>query len=448
MRPYPDFDLSDTPLPPPDAHVSRPQASETIPELSDIPGHSSDMAVHSAEHQHGLTGLAQPELSPMGDALPVSQSNALLPLGVLKSLLPILLLSSGILILGMILDNRWLIVAGMTVTSLIALRVLWPSLLQTFRFVASQELSLGLAAVLGLFLVVLGYLDLTGALQSFFGIYQEPNWDAIGAIGEGVVGAFGQILIAMIALWVAWRQYTVEKVLTTQQNRITQQQTIDAYFQGISDLVVDEEGLLEDWPQERAIAEGRTAALLSSVDNHGKAKILRFLSHSNLLTPLQRDRHLGRAMLDGSGGYTEDRDQGIRVINLKMMLAGADLSDTDLRGADLSNASFVEANLCGTDLTRTNLSRSILYQANLRAAKLDGVRLFYGSPKTASPRSRTVRPNFQTGAYTGAVIEDADLTDVRGLSAEQHYYCCAWGGSRTRATIPGGCENIPNRQVR
>jgi len=48
--------------------------------------------------------------------------------------------------------------------------------------------------------------------------------------------------------------------------------------------VLDEEGLLEDWPQERAIAEGRTAAILSSVDGGGKAKI-RFLTSSKLLTP-------------------------------------------------------------------------------------------------------------------------------------------------------------------
>jgi len=52
---------------------------------------------------------------------------------------------------------------------------------------------------------------------------------------------------------------------------------------------LDEEGLLEDWPQERAIAEGRTAAILSSVDGGGKAKIIRFLTSSKLLTPLKRD---------------------------------------------------------------------------------------------------------------------------------------------------------------
>jgi uncharacterized protein YjbI with pentapeptide repeats len=157
------------------------------------------------------------------------------------------------------------------------------------------------------------------------------------------------------------------------------------------------------------------------------------------------DRHLGRAMLDGSGGYSEDREYGVRVISLRMMLAGTDLSDTDLRGADLSDASFFEANLCTADLTRTNLSRSILCHANLREANLDGARLFYGTPENASPRNRTARPNFQTGAQTGAVVEGVDLTEVKGLSAEQHYYCCAWGGSKTRSTIPGGCGNIPNK---
>lgn len=129
--------------------------------------------------------------------------------------------------------------------------------------------------------------------------------------------------------------------MTIQQNRITQQQTIDTYFQGVSDLALDEQGFLEDWPQERAIAEGRTAAILSSVDAEGQAKIIRFLSQSRLLTPLQRDRVLGRAILDGSGGYAEDRAQGLRVINLGVMLAGANLQQTDLRWTDLSDANLV-----------------------------------------------------------------------------------------------------------
>ncbi|MCY7278601.1 MAG: pentapeptide repeat-containing protein, partial [Phormidesmis sp. CAN_BIN44] len=81
----------------------------------------------------------------------------------------------------------------------------------------------------------------------------------------------------------------------------------------------------------------------------------------------------------------------------------------------------------------------------LRGADLSGVRFFYGTAETASPRSRTEPPNYKTGAHTGSVVENADFTDAEDMSPEQHYYCCAWGGSKTRATIPGGCEGIPNK---
>ena len=51
---------------------------------------------------------------------------------------------------------------------------------------------------------------------------------------------------------------------------------------------------LKNWLQERAIAEERTAAILSSLDGSEKAKILRFLSRFKLLSPLKRDRLLDR----------------------------------------------------------------------------------------------------------------------------------------------------------
>lgn len=195
---------------------------------------------------------------------------------------------------------------------------------------------------------------------------------------------------------------------------------------------------------ERAIAEGRTAAILSSVDAQGKAKVIRFLSRSGLLTPLKRDRRLGRAIMDGAGGYAEDREQGLRVIDLGVMLAGTNLADTDLRWTDLSDLNLIRINLRNADLVKANLARTILTEAVLAGADLMQVRLFYGSAKTATPRTRKDIPDFTTGAFTGAVIEDADLTNVKRLSDDQRYYCCAWGGSKTRATVPGGCEGIPN----
>jgi len=296
----------------------------------------------------------------------------------------------------------------------------------------------------GLLAGIVGLLMLSGTNTEPGSRNIQINWDAIGALGE-LIGALGQILIAILGVYVAWRQYVISKDLTIQQNRITQQQTIDAYFQGVSDLALDEQGFLEDWPQERAIAEGRTAAIMSSVDAEGKAKILRFLSQSRLVTPLKRDRLLGRPILDGDGGYAEDRDHGIRVIDLNVMLAGADMAGTDLRWTELSEANLVRANLSKCDLVKANLSRAILYDANLARADLRAAILFYGSAETASPRSRTEFPNYQTGEHTGAVVERADFTAVKRLSEEQRYYCCAWCGSKSRETIPGGCEGIPNK---
>lgn len=351
-----------------------------------------------------------------------------------------------------IATNIWVLGAIGTVGTLIlSIAILLPGLRQLFSEWISPQERATVFGILALIAALVGIVRFTGIADDIARWGKLINWEASGTLAEWF-GALGQILIAIIAVYVAWRQYVISKdltiqqnLLTVQQNIITQQQTIDSYFQGISDLILDEEGLLEDWPQERAIAEGRTAAILSSVDGSGKAKILRFLSRSKLLTPLKRDRQLGRAIFDGSGGYVEDRVAGLRVIDLGVMLAGSDLSATDLRWTDLSEANLVRANLKGCDLVKANLSRAILYEADLTNADFNGIRLFYGSSETASPRSRIEPPNYQTGEHTGAVIEDADFTNVQRMSESTRYYCCAWCGEKNRSKIPGGCDGIPNK---
>ncbi len=391
-----------------------------------------------------------PPLDPQGD-LPEKSPVVVTVSAPTLPLTPLLVLSILLTLVGM---RYYLFLVGMTgalATFVLAVRLLWPEV----RFWA-QELLVDrwgkpLVGSLGLLCALAALIEFTGFGDDTIRAIRQIDWDIVGALGE-VLGATGQVLIAILAVYIAWRQYVISKdltiqqnLLTAQQNLITQQQTIDSYFQGISDLVLDEEGLLEDWPQERAIAEGRTAAILSSVDGEGKAKIIRFLSRAKLLTPLKRDQHLGRAILDGIGGYAEDRAAGVKVIDLGVMLAKSDLSDTDLRRTDLSDLNLVNANLSGCDLVKANLSRTILYGANLSRSDLLGVQFFYGSPETASPRSRTDVPNFETGEFTGAVVENADFSGVVRLSEEQRYYCCAWCGEASRGTIPGGCEGIPNK---
>ena len=368
-----------------------------------------------------------------------SSLNVLEPKGVFIALFAI-----ALTLIGILLNNPLIGTLGILLTSVFSGVILLPWFqIVLNKLLTSQQRSL-IIGISGL--IVAGI-----AVIKFSGI--QVDWDVSGVIA-GWFGALGQILIAIIAVYVAWRQYIISKELTiqqnsltVQQNNITQQQTIDSYFKGISDLVLDDEGLLEDWPQERLLAEGRTAAILSSVDAKGKAKIIRFLSQSKLLTPLKRDSHLGRAIFDGKGGYAEDRYNGVRVIDLGVMLAGADLSHNDLRWTDLSEANLVRANLSGCDLVKANLARCILYEGDLSASDLNGTRFFYGKAENASPRSRYRHypPDYETGEYTGAVVQNVDFSNVERMSDSVKYYCCAWCGEKSRATIPGGCEGIPNK---
>jgi len=394
---------------------------------------------NSAEAQHSELATAAENESSLSAS---SDQAALVNLQTSPPASLVILGGLVLIILGISVNLTWLTLIGALVTLALSWGLLWPSVRGLLNEFTPRQRSL-LFAFPAFLIGLLGLMQATGINRAIQVWGDTIRWDVVGALGD-FLGAFGQIFVAMLALYVAWRQYVISRDLTVQQNRITQQQTIDAYFQGISELVLDDEGLLEDWPQERIIAEARTAAILSSVDAPGKAKVIRFLSRSKLLTPLQRDGHLGRPILDGRGGYAEDRAHGVKVINLGAMLANADLSSSDLRWTDLSDTNLIRADLSNCDLIRVNFSRTILYHADLSNADLMGVRLFYGDPDTASPRSRTELPDFTTGAHTGAVIEGANFTNVKRLSAAQRHYCCRWGGDRTRATIPGGCDDIPN----
>ncbi|HEY9655875.1 MAG TPA: pentapeptide repeat-containing protein [Crinalium sp.] len=402
-------------------------------------GHSAASPVNGSTVNQSV-----PSLLPSVVPGPIAQSNLFEPPRRVSPT-AIVLGATAVMVVGLVFNLSWLGLIGAAIALVASFRVLWLPFLRPFasELFSSQEAAVPIAFVGGSIALV-ALLKFIGVDRWFGGLLAQANWDAVGALGE-VFGAVGQILIALLAVYIAWRQYVIEKDLTIQQNLITQQQTIDSFFQGISDLVLDEDGLLEDWPQERAIAEGRTAAILSSVDGGGKAKIIRFLSRARLLSPLKRDQRLGRAILDGSGGYQEDRVYGVRVIDLGVMLAGAVLSNSDLRWTDLSETNLIRADLSGCDLVRTNLSGTILCQASLRGSDLNGTRFFYGKAATASPRSKTELPDYRTGAYTGAVVENADFTGAVHMSQEQREYCCAWGGAKTRSSIPGGCEGIPNK---
>ena len=352
---------------------------------------------------------------------------------------------------GLWSKNVGLTVAGCAISLGLAVPILYQSSRHRLPKSLSSDQQLRLVTAITLLVAIVSLLKICGFFSYVSNSSTRTDWSTIGVLGLWS-GALGQMVIATIAAYVSWRQYIVSRDLTIEQNRLnrqqnilTQQQTIDNYFQGISDLVLDDDGFLEDWPQERAFAVGRTAALLGSVNAGGKARVIRFLSRSHLLTPLQRDLRLGKVVLNGNGGYDEDRLYGVRVIDLGVMLAGTDLAESDLRWTDLSDANSIRTNFSGCNLIGANLSRTILYQANLSDANIKGTRFFYGNLELASPRIPARSPDYITGEFSGAIVEDVDFTNVRGMSIEQRQYCCTWCGEAARRTIPGGCAGIANR---
>jgi uncharacterized protein YjbI with pentapeptide repeats len=352
---------------------------------------------------------------------------------------------------GIYFKYTGLAVAGCTIALVSSTPVIYQGIRSKIPKSTSSNQKLLLVTVITLAIAIVVLFKISGFFNNIDTLSARTNWNMVGVLGLWS-GALGQMAIATIAAYVSWRQYIVSRDLTIEQNRLnrlqntlSQQQTIDNYFQGISDLVLDDKGFLEDWPQERSFAIGRTAALLGSVNAAGKARVLRFLSRSKLLTPLQRDLRLGRVVLNGNGGYDEDRIHGVRVINLGVILAGTDIAQTDLRWTDLSDANLIRTDLSGCNLSKANLARTILYQAKLNGVDLRDTRFFYGNLKTASPRAPERSPDYITGEFSGAVVEDVDFTDIQHLSEEQREYLCAWCGEKSRQTIPGGCTGIQNQ---
>jgi uncharacterized protein YjbI with pentapeptide repeats len=351
-------------------------------------------------------------------------------------------------VLGLALGWSTLTVVAAGLTLALSLLQLLPPLLRRLAGRLDDLPTARVLALAGLLLALVALPLALGWWDPVLDLYRSRNWEAIGALGEGVIGAFGQILVALVALLIAWRQVMVDMRLTTQQNRITEAQTIDSFIHGISEMIIDEEGMLEDWPLERMLAEGRLAAVMSSIERDGKAKVLRFLSHARLLTPLRRDHRLGRAILDGEGNYEEDRFGGVPVIRLQQILRGADLAGCDLRGVDFNGADLRGADLSEADLRDAILAGSNLAGTILSGARLEGARFFWGRAQTATPLQPGLRPDPRTGAGSGAVVENVNLSGVRHLDPQAHFYLASWSGARSRATLPGGSKGIPNQLER
>ena len=142
---------------------------------------------------------------------------------------------------------------------------------------------------------------------------------------------------------------------------------------------------------------------------------------------------------------SEDRLDGVPVIRLHQILRAVDLSGTDLRGVDFNGADLSGSDLSHCDLSGANLAACNLAGANLERSVLDGARFFFGRPQTATPAMAGQRFDLGSGTGSGALVENANFSGVQRLDASTHHYLACWSGSRSRATIPGGCRGIASQ---
>ncbi|MEO0012385.1 MAG: hypothetical protein RLZZ535_774, partial [Cyanobacteriota bacterium] len=208
-----------------------------------------------------ITELENGKVEPEEESLSLVKSKSLESPGLKRSPVPqkntgrkisfsqsqLILISLLLMGLGLWFRLSWLGLTSAIAALCLSLGVVFSSVRGwVIKFLTVQERRTILAFIgfVGAIAGLLNYLGFYGNIGSWL---NQFKYDEFGSWAEWI-GAVGQILIAMLAVYVAWAQYVISKDLTIQQNRITQQQTIDTYFQGISDLTLNDEGLLEDWP--------------------------------------------------------------------------------------------------------------------------------------------------------------------------------------------------------
>jgi len=209
------------------------------------------------------------------------------------------------------------------------------------------------------------------------------DWQLIDAIGE-FIGAVGSIFIACIAVYIAARQWLDAKRIgreqrelaeeierkteaaRQEQERIIRAQSLDSYFEGISNLLLRDGG---PSPTARNLAKGRTDAILKILKSDEKRNLVAFLYGSSLIT-LDGDSNAPVISLSSSDLSWADLNGAIlRRASLSMVnLRGAQIREADLNEADLHGADLRDANLCVVDLSMASLHRAMLTGADLSEA--------------------------------------------------------------------------------
>jgi uncharacterized protein YjbI with pentapeptide repeats len=178
------------------------------------------------------------------------------------------------------------------------------------------------------------------------------------------------------------------------ENQRSQDTALQAYFDSMTNLLIDEQGnqlrkLAPGTAVERLI-QARTETLFAVLDKSREVSVVLFLSRSDIIP------------------------RGNPLVSL----AGIDLSSIDLRGIDLSATSLEASNLANAILTNVNLSKSDLSTAKLSGAKLRSANLSFADLSFADLRGAKLRGANLSGAdlsaanLSGAKLHDANLSDA------------------------------------
>ena len=268
---------------------------------------------------------------------------------------------------------------------------IWKDLLEG-RVLTLVALGFSLTAIVGL-------LAIAGARRSWTGFQGKTVWD------------FLQLLIVPLMLVAVGVWFTTQQEVRQQQieDQRSQDIALQAYFDGMTNLLIDEQGnqlrkLEPDTAVERLI-QARTETLLAILDKDREVSVVLFLARSDVIP--KGDPLVSLAGID------------LSFIDLRGIdLSETSLSRSDLRNADLSEANLSRANLSRADLFRADLSRANLSEAYLSEAYLSEANLFRADLSEANlfradvSHSKLSRANLGGANMSRADLHDADLREA------------------------------------
>ena len=97
----------------------------------------------------------------------------------------------------------WVGMAGAVLAVILSIRLLWPPLRNLLSEMIPPEQRPIFIGFFGLLAAIAGILKLVGWFDEVLRWVEHLDWQIVGALGD-FFGAFGQILIAVLAVYVAW----------------------------------------------------------------------------------------------------------------------------------------------------------------------------------------------------------------------------------------------------